>query len=294
MAGLMQLIALGLQDLPFPITKEGQFYSACDYGNSKVILELSNDKILNQNNAYAFKKICANTDVDTLTTIVEKFSSSLDLLSGLDETCKYGNYDNFLYLLTCIDSSSIDLSQLLIHTVKGYEIVNYKDTKVFDIYQYLIDQVKTPDYGKLLEENIKKSFSSLKIFEDLMSKSGINNPVELFKYACLSGSKEKANCIYEKFSFEIETFVNSSINDEFIIKLFSDDFCYRCSKLICSINKRKNYSVELTECVDAYGCYGITNYRIKDNEGNIIKEYVCEENDNIVDFDNPDDEYDED
>ncbi len=292
MAGLMQLIAYGLQDLPFPITEDGQFYSACDYGNSKVILELSNVQRLNQNNGYAFKRICANANVDTLTVIVKKFGSNLDLLSGLDETCNYGNYDNFLYLLTCIDSSSIDLPQLLIHTVKAYEKVNYKDTKMLDIYLYLINKVKTPDYTKLLEENIKKSFSSLKIFEDLMSKSGITNPVELFKYACLSGSEQKATCIYEKFPSEIETFINSNINDEFFIKVFDNNFCWYCAKLICKINKRKNYSVVLTEIVDAYGCYGVTSYRIKDNEGNIIKEYIHTdtENDEPIDFDNPDNE----
>ncbi len=292
MASLMQLIAYGLQDLPFPITEDGQFYSACDYGNSKVILELSNVQRLNQNNGYAFKRICANANVDTLTVIVKKFGSNLDLLSGLDETCNYGNYDNFLYLLTCIDSSSIDLPQLLIHTVKAYEKVNYKDTKVLDIYLYLINKVKTPDYTKLLEENIKKSFSSLKIFEDLMSKSGITNPVELFKYACLSGSEQKATCIYEKFPSEIETFINSNINDEFFIKVFDNNFCWYCAKLICKINKRKNYSVVLTEIVDAYGCYGVTSYRIKDNEGNIIKEYIHTdtENDEPIDFDNPDNE----
>ncbi len=294
MASLMQLIAYGLQDLPFPITEEGQFYSACDYGNSKVILELSNVQRLTHNNSYAFKRICSNANVDTLAVIVEKFRSKLDLLPGLYNTCEYGNYDNFLYLLNCIDSSHIDLFYLLICTVKGCEIFNYKKTRVFDIYRYLIDKVITPDYIKLLEENIQKRFSSFEIFEDLMSKLEITNSVELFKSACLAGCVEKAKYIYEKFPSEIETFVNSSLDSEFIIKVFSNDFCYNCAKLICKINKRKNYSVVLTESVDAYGCYGVTSYRIKDNEGNIIKEYVCEENDNIVDFDNPDDEYDDD
>lgn len=262
------------------------FINNCSYSNFENIQKYASIDFLTKRNFYAFEILAGYADLECLKYIVDNFGSNLDLYLALVSTCKYGNYTNFLYLVKLVNPSAEQLNELLSKSVAGYLRVKYKHTQILDIYLHLLKLVENPNYNKLLELNTSALGSSFDIFTDLINKSTDVNLIKIFKSACLSNNIEKAEQIYASNKDLITEYVN--LNQNLFINL-----CKRnksnCVDLYCKINKNKNYSISISAFTDAYGCYDSINYRIKDNSGNIVLQYICAEEKNpnkrITEFD---------
>ncbi len=266
------------------------FTNGCYYGNFETIKRYASIDFLTRSNSYAFEQLVGHADLESLKYIIKKFGSNLDLYLGLGWACKYGNYPNFIYLAGLKDLSQDQIDELLTKSVTGYSSVKYKQTQVFDIYLHLLKLVENPDYIKLLEANASSYFSSFDIFKDLINKCTQNqlilNPVQIFKTVCACDNVTKAEYIYLLNKDQITNFINTS--QDFFIELCKNNRIM-CSELVCKINKKLNYSVSVSDFVTGCGCYSELNYRIKDNLGNTLTQYICpneeDPDDRIKEFD---------
>lgn len=294
MRSLMKLVVMGIQPvyLQNQYTKYDIFIRACENNFQEKILNLANGEYLSNHNQYAFNIICQSCDLSIVSTIVEKYSKYLDLNLGLVNTCTHGNYQNFIYLLDRSALSDETLYKLITCTVCGYEEYKYKKTALEEIYNHLITLIKNPDYMHLLKSNANKPYSSFKIFKQLIKKVHNIKPIDIFTFVCLVDNVQKAKYLYTIYSNELNEYIN--FNFDFFIKL-CDCECFKCVEFLCIINGKKNYCVKITHRVsgNGNGCYDVINYRVKDNNGNIIGQYINPDkqdpNEKLIDFDSDSD-----
>ena len=286
---LLQMVAMGLHESYSVPVKSfyDRFCDECLDDDTNQIVHFATLDLLLRDNMKCYKIICYNCKTDTLSKIIFKYGSELNLSIGLAEACEYGNYENFLFLLKLVNPPEHILHELLKRTAKAWDqyrvYATTKYTKVVEIFEHLIKMVHSPDYEKLLSINIK-SCSSFKLFTKILEiVDNLNISLDinkLFKIACLADNIRVVRFLFKKYP-ELVEYINSNY-DLFIESCNNEAF--NSVAILAKVNDYKNYNYYISYIDDCYGTDERINYRVKDNEGNVVIEYIFpKENDHKED-----------